>query len=132
MDFSAALAHLKTGHLVAREGWNGRGMFLYLVEGSTFEVNRPPLAGIFDDGTVINYRSHIDMFDAQGFCVPWLASQTDMLAEDWSIVTKPSYMRDSFRAQESERAAAIARATDELNASLAVRAAREAAERRNG
>ena len=64
MDFGKALTALRAGRLVQREGWNGKGMFLYFVPGSEF----------------------IDMRTAQGDCVPWLASQTDLLAEDWQIV----------------------------------------------
>lgn len=83
MNFGQALEALKTGKLVTRPGWNGKGMFLYLVPGSTFAVNRPPLSGIYPEGTVITYLPHIDMKTADGSCVPWLASQTDILAEDW-------------------------------------------------
>lgn len=83
MNFGEALAVLKAGGRVRREGWNGKGMFLFLVPGSTFNVNRPPLLGIFPEGTEINYCPHIDMRTADGKIVPWLASQTDMLAEDW-------------------------------------------------
>jgi hypothetical protein len=67
-------------------GWNGKRMFLFLVPGSTFKVNRPPLLGIYPEGTEINYHAHIDMRTADGKIVPWLASQTDLLADDWSIV----------------------------------------------
>lgn len=86
MDFGKALDALKSGSRVARSGWNGKGMFLYLVNGSTFTVNRPPLLGIYPEGTVIDYLPHIDMKTADNKCVPWLASQTDLLAEDWAIV----------------------------------------------
>ena len=86
MDFSAALAALKRGARVARVGWNGRGMFLYLVPGSTFHVSRPPLLGIYPRGTEVKYNPHVDMRTAQGTCVPWLCSQTDMLADDWTVV----------------------------------------------
>ncbi len=86
MDFSQALIAIKNGALVARAGWNGKGMFLFLVPGSQFVVNRAPLNVIFPAGTVINYHGHIDMKTANGQIVPWLASQTDLLAEDWQIV----------------------------------------------
>ena len=90
MNFSVALQELKRGNKVARSGWNGKGMFLFLVPGSTFEVNRPPLLGIYPAGTVIDYCPHIDMKTADNKVVPWLASQTDVMAdvmaEDWSIV----------------------------------------------
>lgn len=85
MDFGEAVRALKAGSKVAREGWNGKGMFLFLVPGSTFTVNRPPLLGIYPEGTSVNYHAHIDMKTAQDTVVPWLASQTDVLAEDWQL-----------------------------------------------
>src|ERR1035441_8488377 len=85
MNFSSALAACKTGCKVARTGWNGKGMFIYLVPGSQFQVNRPPLLGIYPEGTTIDYLPHIDIKTADGSCVPWLASQTDLLADDWTF-----------------------------------------------
>jgi hypothetical protein len=85
-DFSWALQELKRGSKVARAGWNGKGMFLFLVPGSRFTVNRPPLLGIYPEGTVIDYHPHVDMKTAQGYVVPWLCSQADMLADDWELV----------------------------------------------
>ncbi|AOR77213.1 DUF2829 domain-containing protein [Novosphingobium resinovorum] len=86
MDFGAAIMALKAGRRVAREGWNGKGMFLFLVPGSQFQVNRAPLLGIYPEGTTISYQPHIDMKTAQDTVVPWLASQSDVLAEDWELV----------------------------------------------
>ena len=86
MSFGHAVEMLKLGYKVARSGWNGKSMFLFLVDGSTFKVNRPPLLGIFDEGTEIDYCPHIDMKTADGKIVPWLASQSDVLEEDWCIV----------------------------------------------
>lgn len=86
MDFSQALTFIKQGHKVARHGWNGKGMFVFLVPGSTFQVNRPPLLGIYPEGTTINYHAHVDMKTADGQIVPWICSQTDMLANDWELV----------------------------------------------
>lgn len=84
--FSWALAALKGGSKLARTGWNGKGMFLFLVNGSTFQVNRAPLLGIYEEGTTIKYQPHIDMCTADGSVVPWLASQSDLLADDWEVV----------------------------------------------
>lgn len=86
MNFGHALEALKAGGKVARQGWNGKDMFLFLVPGSHFEVNRPPLLGIYPAGTPIDYRSHIDMKTAQGDIVPWVASQSDLLADDWYVI----------------------------------------------
>lgn len=86
MNFGSALEAIKDGKRVARAGWNGKGMFLFLVPGSTFTVNREPLLSIMGEGTQVQYHAHIDMKTAQGYVVPWLASQADLLSEDWEIV----------------------------------------------
>lgn len=86
MNFSEALIKLKEGKKVSRDGWNGKGMFIFLVNGSTFKVNRPPLLGIYPEGTEINYHGHVDMKTADNMVVPWLCSQTDLLADDWGVV----------------------------------------------
>jgi hypothetical protein len=85
MNFGQALEALKTGSKLQREGWNGKGMFIFLVPGSTFQVNRPPLLGIYPEGTTINYHAHVDMKTADGQIVPWVCSHTDMLAADWVV-----------------------------------------------
>lgn len=85
-EFGWAIKQMRNGDKVRRSGWNGKGMFLFLVPGSTFKVNRAPLLGIYPEGTEINYQPHIDMKTAQNTIVPWLASQSDMLATDWEIV----------------------------------------------
>lgn len=71
MDFSAALRELKLGNRIARMGWNGRGMWLGL---------QTP-----DDKSKMTLP-YIYMKTADNHLVPWLASQTDLLAEDWMIV----------------------------------------------
>ena len=87
MEFEHALGLIKAGDKVMRAGWNGKNMFVFLVPGSTFTVNRPPLLGIYPEGTEVNYHAHIDMRTADGQIVPWLASQTDLLADDWERCT---------------------------------------------
>jgi hypothetical protein len=86
MKFGEALEALESGQKVSREGWNGKGMFVFLVPGSTFQVNRPPLLGIYPEGTTINYHAHVDMKTVDGQIVPWVCSQSDMLADDWGVV----------------------------------------------
>lgn len=104
MNFGDALDLIKRGHRVAREGWNGKGMFLFLVPGSHFTVNRPPLLGIYPEGTGIDYRPHIDMKTAQGDVVPWVASQSDLLADDWVLgPVDASEPRTIYRSAEDGR-----------------------------
>lgn len=70
MDFGAALEALRLGYRVSRTGWNGRGMWLRLQEPDERSKMRRP---------------YIYMSPADGELVPWVASQTDLLAEDWRI-----------------------------------------------
>jgi hypothetical protein len=81
-----AVKQMQDGQLVGRKGWNGKGMFIFLVSGSQFVVNRAPLNVIFPAGTEINYRPHIDIKSIDGSIVPWQASQTDLLATDWEVI----------------------------------------------
>lgn len=83
-DFGVAIVALKEGKRVARTGWNGKNMFLYYVPANEY----PPCTEIARDafhGENVPYGAYIAMKTAQGNVVPWLASQTDMLAEDWII-----------------------------------------------
>lgn len=84
--FAEVIDLLKDGKRLARKGWNGKGLFVFLVPGSTFKVNRPPLLGIYPEGTDIEYHAHVDIRSVDGKIVPWTPSQTDMLAHDWEIV----------------------------------------------
>ena len=86
LTFGEALELLKAGKKVARAGWNGKGMFVFLVPGSNFKVSRPPLLGIYPEGTEINYRPHIDLKGADGSVSTWAPSGSDSLAEDWMEV----------------------------------------------
>lgn len=85
LSFSEALVHLKGMSKVARKGWNGTGMFVFLVPGSVFNVNRPPLLGIYPEGTEITYLSHIDIRTASGGISTWAPSNGDVLADDWFV-----------------------------------------------
>jgi hypothetical protein len=79
-EFGWAIKQMRNGEKVRRAGWNGKGMFLFLVPGSTFKVNRPPLLGIYPEGTEINYQPHIDMKTAQNtVCHGWLRRATCLL-----------------------------------------------------
>lgn len=72
MDIGEAVDALKSGRRVARQGWNGKGLWL--------ELQRP-------DAHSKMTLPYVYMHTAQGDLVPWLCSQTDLLAEDWVIVS---------------------------------------------
>lgn len=77
MDFSTALIHLKNGHKVARRGWNGKGLWLELQLPDAH--SKMTLPYVF-----MSYPN--DSVNTPGARVPWLCSQTDMLADDWETV----------------------------------------------
>lgn len=88
MDFGQALDALRDGKRLTRTGWNGHGMWLVLVPGSQFTVTADRPLGKADPALVgqsVSYRPHIDMRTADGQIVPWIASQSDLLASDWGI-----------------------------------------------
>jgi hypothetical protein len=88
MTFGQAIEALKAGKRVARAGWNGKGMFLYYVPAASYPAQRNTfgtMVGVFPDD-MVPYCAYIAMKTAQDNVVPWLASQTDMLSEDWEIV----------------------------------------------
>lgn len=71
MKIGQAIEEMESGNCVAREGWYGKGMWLALqVPDAHSKMQRP----------------YIYMRDAQGLLVPWLASQTDLLADDYVVV----------------------------------------------
>jgi hypothetical protein len=87
LSFGQAIELMKKGFKVAREGWNGKGMFIYIQNSSfiTKEMGRNEVLKNIDGDIKIN--AHIDMKTVDGsITIGWLASQTDMLANDWVIV----------------------------------------------
>lgn len=79
MSFGLALESMKRGLPVARAGWNGKGMWLMLITSADYNVTKAEALGRVK-------LPWIGMKTADGGFVPWLASQTDMLADDWTIV----------------------------------------------
>lgn len=77
MRFAMALMSLEEGCFVARQGWNGKGMYLLQADGGSFSIRGYVMGDL---------EKHIVMKTADDKFVPWLASQTDLLATDWTIV----------------------------------------------
>lgn len=91
MNFGQAIEALKAGKKVARSGWNGKGMWLILVPGSkdvNFTEGSPYQKAGLQSGEIL---PHIDMYttnsEGRRAMLPgWLASQTDMLSDDWVVI----------------------------------------------
>jgi len=89
LTFGLAIEALKMGRKVQRKGWNGKDMFIYLQEGTQNlqEARNPILNDVIQANGNVNLNAHIDMKTADGsITIGWLASQTDILAEDWHII----------------------------------------------
>lgn len=81
MDIGQAVEELKVGSRVARAGWNGRGMWLIFVPGEQWSTSVGP-----SDVQGAHRLPWVGMKTADGGLVPWLCSQTDLLADDWQVV----------------------------------------------
>ena len=88
MNFGEALEELKRGNCVARKGWNGKGIFIKLKKGESLNTPNNRFNEvmthdfIYIDTTGLRTNNPNAPMDR----VPWLASQTDMLADDWVVV----------------------------------------------
>ncbi len=98
MNFGQAIEAMNSGAIVARSGWNGKNMFIYKTVGNTVKKDFiPKFASLPDkvktflakkDADVV-FQPSFTMYTAKGDMQPgWLASQADMLAEDWEVVNE--------------------------------------------
>lgn len=85
MNIGEAVALLKSGHRVARQGWNGRDMWLIGIDQRRWVV--------LDVKSYSGYLPFIAMKTADNRLVPWLCSQGDLLAEDWIEVSEEDAAR---------------------------------------
>ena len=94
MRFGEAIEHARNGKKIARHGWNGKNMYVYLTEGRSIPtdewVARLPSQELTEAEKKLGYvivKPHLDMMNAQSErIIGWSASQTDMIAEDWYVV----------------------------------------------
>lgn len=86
MSFGLAIEAAKKGAKITRRGWNGKGMFLYYVPEGRYPARTDVAKSIATEDGKVDYGAYIAMKTAQGNVVPWLASQTDILADDWEVV----------------------------------------------
>ena len=79
MPFGVALELMKEGLKMRRRGWNGKGIYIQMQEPDEHSKMTLPYIYIVTNGLVT------DNNDAPKGVIPWIASQTDMLANDWEI-----------------------------------------------
>ena len=85
MNFGDALAAVKDGHSISRKGWNGKGQFVYLISGQELSRGLHYGYGEYEGEPTFTDVLAIKTTHNQ-IQVGWLASQSDMLAEDWYVV----------------------------------------------
>lgn len=88
LTFGVAIEAVKRGEKIARKGWNGKGMFVYYVNANSYPVSgnaNSPVQGMFEND-MVPYQAYLAFKTADNNIVPWLASQTDILAEDWETL----------------------------------------------
>lgn len=87
VDFGTAIHLMELGERVQREGWNGKGMFVYIVPAASYPAQRNTkgvLVGDYPDD-MVPYGAYIALKTASGEVVPWTISQSDALANDWCL-----------------------------------------------
>lgn len=82
-DFSEALKRLKDGCTVARKNWNGKDQWLYYIPANRYTAITDAAKSIAGEDGKVEYGAYIAIKTSQGNVLPWVASQADILAEDW-------------------------------------------------
>lgn len=84
--FGWAINQIKMGKKVARRGWNGAGMFAYLVPAASYPAQTGAAKAHFGENAPVPYRAYLALKTAQGDVATWAPSCSDTLAEDWVVV----------------------------------------------
>ena len=94
MRFGEVIEHAREGKKIARHGWNGKGMYVYMTKGRLVPTDEwvagmpsQELTEVEKEKGYVNILPHLDMKTAQDTrIIGWSATQTDMLAFDWYVV----------------------------------------------
>jgi hypothetical protein len=86
MTFGDALVELKDGSRLERRGWNGRGMFVYLVPAASYPVQTGAAKAHFGEGSMVPYNAYFAIKNVNDTVSTWVLSVNDCLAEDWQVV----------------------------------------------
>lgn len=86
MDFGCAIAAMKIGMKVCRAGWNGKGMFAYLVPAASYPAQTGAAISHFGEGALVPYNAYMAIKNVDHTVSTWVPSVNDCLATDWKIV----------------------------------------------
>jgi hypothetical protein len=97
LTFGAALTALKTGQRVARAGWNGKGMFAYLVPANSYPAQTGAAKAFFGEGGMVPYNAYLALKGADDTVSTWAPSGSDALAEDWLVIDEVAHAMEAGR-----------------------------------
>lgn len=86
MNFGQALEHLKDGKKLQRAGWNGKGMFVYLVPPASYPVQTGAAKSHFGEGSLVPYNAYFAIKNVDDTVSTWVPSVSDCLSEDWEVL----------------------------------------------
>jgi hypothetical protein len=86
INFGQAIEAAKQGKRVARAGWNGSGMFAYIVPPASYPAQTGAAKAHFGENGLVPYRAYWALKTAQDDVATWAPSGSDSLAEDWIIL----------------------------------------------
>lgn len=84
-DFGGALEWLRAGHRVARCGWNGKDVFVYMVPAAAYPAKTKAAKAYFGEDALVPYNAYFALKGVDGNVSTWVPSVTDCLAEDWFV-----------------------------------------------
>ena len=87
LPFGTAMEALKLGQRVARAGWNGKGMFVYLVPANSYPAQTGAAKAFWGVNGIVPYNAYMVLKGVDDTVSTWAPSGSDSLAEDWLIVT---------------------------------------------
>lgn len=86
LTFGQAIEAAKQGKKIARQGWNGKGMFAYIVPAAFYPAQTSAAKQHFGENSLVPYRAYWALKTAQEDIATWTPSGSDTLAEDWLIL----------------------------------------------
>lgn len=86
LSFGLAIEAMKKGAKVARSGWNGKGMFVYLVPENAYPAQTGAAKSFFGDGALVPYNAYMAIKNVNDTVSTWVPSVNDCLSDDWQIV----------------------------------------------
>lgn len=86
LDFGDAIRFMRDGKRVSRVGWNGKGMFVYLVPPASYPVQTGAAKEFFGEGSLVPYNAYMAIKNVDDTVSTWVPSVNDCLAEDWLVV----------------------------------------------